>query len=197
MAKPIPWEPPLREMIAVLMPTTSPRRLISGPPLLPGLIAAFVWIKSPNTSARSPKEKTKRIELILTLNRDLLGRLHGHHRRHNSADQRAALTIQRFQRSDLLRIDIRRGRERVFFRSGALEGTQTAMLQAVVVQRRNRQAEQRDKGKKFQEILHLANVRKGSSLFFDNQLLETLILRRFQLGIGREDRHRCPPSATH
>src|SRR5438876_9967327 len=102
-----------------------------------------IWILK---SARSPKEKTKRIELILTLNRDLLGRLHSHHRRHNSTDQRAALTIQRFKRSDLLRIDIRRGRERVFFRSGALQCAQTAILQAVVVQRRNRQAEQRDKG---------------------------------------------------
>ena len=31
MANPIPCEPPLREMIAVFIPTTSPLRLISGP----------------------------------------------------------------------------------------------------------------------------------------------------------------------
>ena len=35
IANPTPWPP---EMIAVLMPTTSPRRLKSGPPLFPGLI---------------------------------------------------------------------------------------------------------------------------------------------------------------
>ncbi len=29
---------------AVVMPTTSPRALISGPPLLPRLIAASVWM---------------------------------------------------------------------------------------------------------------------------------------------------------
>ena len=43
MAKPMPW--PLR-MMAVLMPMTSPRMLNSGPPLLPGLIEASVWMKS-------------------------------------------------------------------------------------------------------------------------------------------------------
>src|SRR6059058_3891336 len=42
IAKPIPCEPPLREMIAVLMPITSPRKLIKGPPLFPGLIAECV-----------------------------------------------------------------------------------------------------------------------------------------------------------
>ena len=47
MAKPIPCEPPLLETICLLMPTTSPRRLIKGPPLFPGLIAALVWSKSP------------------------------------------------------------------------------------------------------------------------------------------------------
>src|ERR1035441_8080860 len=52
MAKPIPCEPPLREMIAVLMPTISPRKLINGPPLLPGLIAALVCSKSPKPSLR-------------------------------------------------------------------------------------------------------------------------------------------------
>ena len=33
-----------RELIAELMPITSPRALISGPPLLPKLIAASVWM---------------------------------------------------------------------------------------------------------------------------------------------------------
>src|SRR5213593_1139573 len=42
----MPTEPPLRLTIAVLMPTTWPRPLISGPPLLPGLIEASVWMKS-------------------------------------------------------------------------------------------------------------------------------------------------------
>ena len=32
--------------VAVLMPMTSPRRFTSGPPLLPGLMAASVWRKS-------------------------------------------------------------------------------------------------------------------------------------------------------
>ena len=33
-----------RALIAALMPMTSPRALISGPPLLPKLIAASVWM---------------------------------------------------------------------------------------------------------------------------------------------------------
>ena len=44
-AKPMPmfeaWARSLR--MAVLMPTTSPRTLSSGPPELPGLMAASVW----------------------------------------------------------------------------------------------------------------------------------------------------------
>ena len=40
-AKPMPVA---RELIAALMPITSPRELISGPPLLPKLIAASVWM---------------------------------------------------------------------------------------------------------------------------------------------------------
>ena len=35
-----------RGLIAVLMPITSPARLSSGPPELPGLMAASVWMKS-------------------------------------------------------------------------------------------------------------------------------------------------------
>src|SRR5213592_4290121 len=45
MAKPMP-EPPAT--IAVLMPMTSPCMLTSGPPELPGLMAASVWMKSSN-----------------------------------------------------------------------------------------------------------------------------------------------------
>ena len=46
MANPIPILPPPRLKMALLMPTTSPRRLMSGPPLFPGLIEASVWMKS-------------------------------------------------------------------------------------------------------------------------------------------------------
>ena len=42
IAKPMPWLPPEREMIAVLIPISSPLVLISAPPELPGLIAASV-----------------------------------------------------------------------------------------------------------------------------------------------------------
>ena len=44
-AKPMPTFPPAGPMIALLMPTISPRRLISGPPEFPGLIGASVWMK--------------------------------------------------------------------------------------------------------------------------------------------------------
>ena len=42
MAKPMFWASPL---VAVLMPTTWPAELTSGPPELPGLMAASVWIR--------------------------------------------------------------------------------------------------------------------------------------------------------
>ena len=45
IAKPMPIEPPLREKIAVLMPTSLPFESTSAPPELPGLIAASVWMK--------------------------------------------------------------------------------------------------------------------------------------------------------
>ena len=45
-AKPMPCEPPEREKIAVLMPTSRPAMSTSGPPELPGLIAASVWMKN-------------------------------------------------------------------------------------------------------------------------------------------------------
>ena len=44
MAKPIPENVPEGEIRKVLMPTTSPRAFTSGPPELPGLIAASVWM---------------------------------------------------------------------------------------------------------------------------------------------------------
>ena len=55
MEKPMFWA---SRMIAVLMPTTSPSALTSGPPELPGLMAASVWIRwsrrsSPALIARS------------------------------------------------------------------------------------------------------------------------------------------------
>ena len=43
MAKPMFW---LSSMMAVLMPTTAPLESTSGPPELPGLMAASVWIRS-------------------------------------------------------------------------------------------------------------------------------------------------------
>ena len=45
-ARPMPWKPPLRLLIAVFMPMAWPARLTSGPPLLPGLMAASVCKKS-------------------------------------------------------------------------------------------------------------------------------------------------------
>ena len=46
MAKPMPIEPPLGERIAVFTPITPPFMSKSGPPELPRLIAASVWMKS-------------------------------------------------------------------------------------------------------------------------------------------------------
>ncbi len=46
-AKPTPSPPPLADLIWELMPSTRPRPLSSGPPELPGLMAASVWIASP------------------------------------------------------------------------------------------------------------------------------------------------------
>ena len=44
IANPMPWAPP--PMMAVATPIMSPSRLTSGPPELPGLIEASVWMKS-------------------------------------------------------------------------------------------------------------------------------------------------------
>ena len=45
MAKPIPTEPPEGEKIAVFTPTTLPSMENDGPPELPRLIEASVWMK--------------------------------------------------------------------------------------------------------------------------------------------------------
>jgi hypothetical protein len=46
MAKPMPMLPPLGVNIAVLTPTTCPSPLNSGPPELPLLSGASIWMKS-------------------------------------------------------------------------------------------------------------------------------------------------------
>jgi hypothetical protein len=46
MAKPMPFDPPEREKIAVLMPIRRPFMSTSAPPELPGLMAASVWMKN-------------------------------------------------------------------------------------------------------------------------------------------------------
>jgi hypothetical protein len=43
-ANPMPSLPPEREKIKVLIPTTRPLASTKGPPLLPGLIGASVWM---------------------------------------------------------------------------------------------------------------------------------------------------------
>src|SRR5207302_1523351 len=95
-----------------------------------------------------------RVELILPLNRDLFCRFYRHHRRHDRANQRAALAIQGLKRRDLFRIDIRRSSKRIFFRRRPRERTQTPVLQPIIVQRRDREAEHRYKSKEFQQIFH-------------------------------------------
>jgi hypothetical protein len=61
MAKPIPSDPPIRLTMAVLMPTTSPAMLTSGPPEFPGLMAASVWRKSSN----GPCPRTRPFALMI------------------------------------------------------------------------------------------------------------------------------------
>ncbi len=43
-ANPRPWLPPVSVAICSLMPITRPSASISGPPELPGLMAASVWM---------------------------------------------------------------------------------------------------------------------------------------------------------
>ena len=52
IAKPIPWAPP---MIAVATPIMSPSTLTRGPPELPGLMEASVWMKSVYVRSFSPR----------------------------------------------------------------------------------------------------------------------------------------------
>ena len=54
MANPMPTLPPLGARIAVLRPTSSPRRLTRAPPEFPGLIEASVWMKSSYPSIPRP-----------------------------------------------------------------------------------------------------------------------------------------------
>ena len=54
IAKPMPMFPPDCDRMAVLMPTSSPRRLTSAPPELPGLMAASVWMKFSYPSGLMP-----------------------------------------------------------------------------------------------------------------------------------------------
>jgi hypothetical protein len=45
------------QLMAVAMPTTSPARLTSGPPELPKLIAASVWMKFSNETSEMPRAR--------------------------------------------------------------------------------------------------------------------------------------------
>ncbi|MNT37869.1 hypothetical protein D3C72_1740300 [compost metagenome] len=58
MASEMPMKPPLREMIWELMPTTSPSRLINGPPELPGLTATSVWMNGRYSPVSRPMALT-------------------------------------------------------------------------------------------------------------------------------------------
>ena len=60
IAKPMPSTPP-RAILALLIPTTSPSAFTSAPPLLPGLMAASVWIR---LNLRSPISMLRFKELI-------------------------------------------------------------------------------------------------------------------------------------
>src|SRR5512146_84116 len=53
IANPIPTEPPVLEKMLLLTPTTSPTAFTSGPPELPGLMEASVWIIPTYTPAWS------------------------------------------------------------------------------------------------------------------------------------------------
>ncbi|MNR04181.1 hypothetical protein D3C85_1201190 [compost metagenome] len=48
-AKPTPVDDPVREKMAVLMPIRSPSMSTRAPPELPGLMAASVWMKEPES----------------------------------------------------------------------------------------------------------------------------------------------------
>src|SRR6478735_6602228 len=61
MAKQMPWAP---LMMAVLTPITSPWLLMSGPPELPGLRAASVWMML--SMSRPVLERNDRARLLMT-----------------------------------------------------------------------------------------------------------------------------------
>ena len=63
MAKPMPALCPTLEAIIVLIPITSPCQFISGPPELPGLMAASVWMAS--SMVMPSGSRTERIELTM------------------------------------------------------------------------------------------------------------------------------------
>src|SRR5438046_1468900 len=110
MAKPIPCEPPVREMMAVLMPMTSPRKLINGPPLFPGLIAALVCSRSPKKSVRFGRPFALMIPSVTVsshpygfrLDTDFFRRFYCDNGRDHAANERAPLPVQRLERRDLL-----------------------------------------------------------------------------------------------
>lgn len=61
MANPMPCAP---ARTATLMPITSPLMLSSGPPLLPGLMLASVWIRSPYRCVRLTSTLRCRAEMM-------------------------------------------------------------------------------------------------------------------------------------
>ena len=72
----MPEKLPVSETRKVLIPTTSPRALTSGPPELPGLMAASVWMNSPG-ARRSPANGLGRFSALtiprVTVKRNPIG----------------------------------------------------------------------------------------------------------------------------
>ena len=65
IAKPIPTLPPLGEKIALLMPMTSPFMLNSGPPELPRLIGASIWMKSSSGPERISRPRAEMMPFVV------------------------------------------------------------------------------------------------------------------------------------
>jgi hypothetical protein len=63
MAKPMPALVPDGEMIAVVTPITRPAESSSGPPELPGLIAASVWMTF--AISRPPLVGSRRLRALM------------------------------------------------------------------------------------------------------------------------------------
>ncbi len=113
MAKPMPTEPPEREKIAVLMPTSLPSRSTSAPPELPGLIAASVWMKERKSpapiGARQRRDDAARHRLA-----DAEGIAD---RQHEVADLERVAVAERQRRQALaVRIDLEHGEIAVLVR---------------------------------------------------------------------------------